>query len=510
MVRRRETGGSRLLTIMFTDIEGSTALTQRLGDERAQQLLRVHNQLARTEIARWGGREIKHTGDGVMATFGSASSAVAAATALQRASREHNNAHPDSSVVINVGLNAGEPVSEDADVFGSAVQMAARACAAAEGGQVLVTNVVRELVQGKGVLFGDQGLADLKGFDEPVRLFDVSGVESEWAASVGRERGRRGLAVGAGIAALVAVVGLVAIVIATRGPERSEAEANVSADPGNATATDVTYHRYTLNGSTEVVSVTGDCAAEDTRVVGVLDQQARGGLVGVVSTEYAATIEVARDCEGMHIEATARYDVNDGTFISRNQGFSIQTLGDDVTNSRFSSTIALGFVDYGTGAHEGATGFNICRSDTLRNEAELTNTSDCEAWYHPADRRPTLIVAAIADSEEVSTRMVAGSPANRLRYLVAVKNTSDRSVDGSVLSLAVSEGAEVRAVAPEGVGVVADLSWELGSFAPGDERWLELLVEVNRAEEVDLVLTPEVTVAGDMTVGWPATVRVRD
>ena len=86
--------------------------------------------MAREQITRFGGREIKHTGDGVMATFVSASSAVASAVAMQRESRLYNEAHPESSFVINVGLNAGEPVSEDADVFVAECSCWTESCAA--------------------------------------------------------------------------------------------------------------------------------------------------------------------------------------------------------------------------------------------------------------------------------------------------------------------------------------------------------------------------------------------
>ena len=130
--KRRKSGRVNrqgLLTILFTDLEGSTEMTQRLGDARAQEVVRAHNTIVRREVSARGGAEIKHTGDGIMATFPSAARAVAAAVAMQQATRAYNDAHPETAFNIAVGLNAGEPVAEDADVFGSAVQMAARTCA---------------------------------------------------------------------------------------------------------------------------------------------------------------------------------------------------------------------------------------------------------------------------------------------------------------------------------------------------------------------------------------------
>jgi len=169
---------SGLVTIMFTDIEGSTSMTQRLGDAGAQDLLRTHNALLREALKEHGGREIKHTGDGIMASFPLASSALDCAIAVQRAFAAHNAEHADAAVRVRIGLNAGEPVAEDdpggrGDLFGTSVQMAARVCAKAEPGQVLASNVVRELAAGKGHLFADQGDVVLRGFEDPVRLYEV-------------------------------------------------------------------------------------------------------------------------------------------------------------------------------------------------------------------------------------------------------------------------------------------------------------------------------------------------
>jgi class 3 adenylate cyclase len=157
------------VTILFTDITGSTALTQRLGDARAQELLRTHNTIVRDALKAHGGNEIKHTGDGIMASFPFASRALECAVAIQRAVE----AQTDAQLRVHIGLNAGEPVAEDADLFGTAVQLARRVCDHAEAGQILVSNVVRELAAGKGVLFSDIGEVVPKGFEEPVRLYEV-------------------------------------------------------------------------------------------------------------------------------------------------------------------------------------------------------------------------------------------------------------------------------------------------------------------------------------------------
>lgn len=160
---------SGLVTILFTDMVSSTALTQQLGDEGAQGLVRQHNTVVRDALKAHAGKEIKHTGDGIMASFASARGAVDCAVAIQRAL-----AAAGDSVRVRIGLNAGEPVAEEQDLYGTSVQLAARVCAEADAGEIMVSNVVRELAAGKGFLFNDRGDHALKGFEDPVRLYEVS------------------------------------------------------------------------------------------------------------------------------------------------------------------------------------------------------------------------------------------------------------------------------------------------------------------------------------------------
>jgi class 3 adenylate cyclase len=161
------------LTILFTDIGGSTAVTQRLGDAKAQELLRLHNAIVRDGLRACGGREIKHTGDGIMASFPSASRAIECSVAIQQGVAAHVEQHEEAPLQVRIGLNAGEPVVEEEDLFGSAVQLAARVCDRAEPGEILVSDVVRQLAAGKGFLFSDRGDVALRGFEDPVRLYEV-------------------------------------------------------------------------------------------------------------------------------------------------------------------------------------------------------------------------------------------------------------------------------------------------------------------------------------------------
>jgi len=156
-------------TVLFTDIVESTTLTQSLGDEAAMELLDLHNTVVRNALADLGGREVKHTGDGIMASFVSAAGAVRSAIQIQRELAKHAQANPQRPLKVRVGAAAGEPVEQHNDLFGSTVQLAARLCAHAQPEQILVTNAIAELCLGKGLQFEDLGEVVLKGFGYPVR-----------------------------------------------------------------------------------------------------------------------------------------------------------------------------------------------------------------------------------------------------------------------------------------------------------------------------------------------------
>jgi class 3 adenylate cyclase len=161
-----------LRTVLFTDVEGSTALTQRLGDTKARDVLRTHERIVREALGSHHGSEVKTMGDGFMASFPSATRALECAIAMQRAFAEHNET-AEEPIRLRIGLNAGEPIAEEEDLFGTAVIVAARIAAKAEGGEILASDVVRQLVAGKGFLFADRGDEALRGFEDPVRLYQV-------------------------------------------------------------------------------------------------------------------------------------------------------------------------------------------------------------------------------------------------------------------------------------------------------------------------------------------------
>jgi class 3 adenylate cyclase len=142
-------------------------------------VLREHERIVREALKAHGGSEVKALGDGFMASFGSATRALECAIAMQRAFAAWNAARPEpvegraAQIRVRIGLNAGEPIAEAEDLFGTAVNLAARIAAQAAGGEILVANVVRELAAGKGFLFADRGDVALRGFEDPVRLYQV-------------------------------------------------------------------------------------------------------------------------------------------------------------------------------------------------------------------------------------------------------------------------------------------------------------------------------------------------
>jgi class 3 adenylate cyclase len=161
-------------TILFTDIANSTLLTQKLGDAAARDLFRVHDQIVRDALSAHKGSEVKHTGDGMMTCFVSASHAIGCAAHIQKAIAEHNAKNPGSEIGVRIGMSAGEPVVEGQDFFGAAVSLARRVCDEAEAGAIYVSHVVRDLCMGKPIQFTDCGERALKGFEEPVRLYEVA------------------------------------------------------------------------------------------------------------------------------------------------------------------------------------------------------------------------------------------------------------------------------------------------------------------------------------------------
>ena len=172
---RSHTAPDGTVTILFSDIEGSTQMTERLGDQRMQQVLRGHNGIVRDQVAAYDGFEVKSLGDGFMLAFSSARRALQCAISIQQAFAAHNQEHPEEPVLVRIGLHTGELVQEMEDFFGKNVILASRIADQAKGGEILVSSLLKELTESGGdIQFGDQREVELKGLAGVSRVYPVA------------------------------------------------------------------------------------------------------------------------------------------------------------------------------------------------------------------------------------------------------------------------------------------------------------------------------------------------
>jgi class 3 adenylate cyclase len=167
------------VSVLFSDIEDSSRLNERLGDERWLEVLNGHNTLVRAQVAEHGGYEVKSQGDGFMIAFPSARRAVKCAIDIQRA-LSRRAAGGDLPLRVRIGIHTGEAIHREGDLYGKSVILAARIADRAQGGEILVSSLVKELTDGAGDLrFQAVGEAELKGLSGSHRLFRVGSAELE-------------------------------------------------------------------------------------------------------------------------------------------------------------------------------------------------------------------------------------------------------------------------------------------------------------------------------------------
>ena len=160
-------------TFLFTDIVNSTLLTDVYGDIISMTILRKHNEIVRNNLQDYAGTEVKHTGDGIMATFMTSSKALHCALQIQHDFTEFRLKNPNTDLHVRIGVNAGEPVTEGNDFFGAAVQLTKRICDIAEPDQILISDIVKGLCMGRNFQFEELAAVSLKGFSQPVKTFIV-------------------------------------------------------------------------------------------------------------------------------------------------------------------------------------------------------------------------------------------------------------------------------------------------------------------------------------------------
>ncbi|MBL4614767.1 MAG: hypothetical protein JKY27_07835 [Magnetovibrio sp.] len=161
------------VVVMFTDIVGSTAMTHEKGNLAAQEVVRAHNRVVRDALAKTGGQEIKHTGDGIMASFQKVTDSLLSTQQMQMMIELHNQQLPDIPLKVKIGINAGRVVVEEQDLYGVTVQMAARIVDKAKADQIYVSDTVYGMAKGGNWRFVKRGPYYLKGIDGPVYLQEL-------------------------------------------------------------------------------------------------------------------------------------------------------------------------------------------------------------------------------------------------------------------------------------------------------------------------------------------------
>lgn len=174
----RATAADGTVTIVFSDMEGFSAMTQRLGDQAAHQVVKAHNRIVRRAVRTHAGQEVELQGDGFLLAFPDPAQALRCAATIQRHCAEYSQRHPQTPIRVRIGLHCGTPIQEGDRFFGITVILAARIAAQAAGGEVLVSEAVRAAVGDASFRYAAPREAELKGLDGRHRMYPL-----EWRAA---------------------------------------------------------------------------------------------------------------------------------------------------------------------------------------------------------------------------------------------------------------------------------------------------------------------------------------
>lgn len=501
MGRKGQGVGQSLLTILFTDIEDSTALTQRLGDARAQaEVVRIHNGFVRNALASRGGSEIKHTGDGIMATFPSATATVSCAIAIREASAQHNRDYPDAAFSVRIGLNAGEPVAEDDDVYGTAVQLAARICAQAAPGQILASDVVRQLVAGKGLLFDALGAVQLKGFDAAVPVFEIR-AEAEAGEQLWRDTQtqqpekatarrllRPPVVAGAALLGIGGVAALAAALVLLGG------------DGESAGAPE--YRQINVRNETTGVMdvIPGDCVTTDIVFRGTGESALTGHQSGTLFSTFEARVRAASECSSLALayDATYRFAGADSLLV-RSAGYSSQPLlGVDLENLAGGASVNdRGVIYGGTGVYAGIAGTASCRSVGLRvgtaagGQVGFESSGNCTFSIAPAADLDPITLTNAADASSLTTQGGASGASDQLTLTAVYHNNRDFPLTGLALRLPAPEGVRLAPVSAGASTTDETISWSLPDLPADGVATFEFSIRLLSADADEIAITPE-------------------
>jgi len=173
--RRQQSVRGVQTSLLFTDIVDSSRAFVRYGDRYGRQIVAIHDDIVGAQVEHLGGDRVKHTGDGMLASFSACAAAVESAVQIQSRVAAHNRDYPLLPLRLRIGINVGEVIAEEHDIFGFSVALASRICDAAGPECIFTTGIVEaRLREGRAAFrFADQGRLRVKGFDQPVPVFEV-------------------------------------------------------------------------------------------------------------------------------------------------------------------------------------------------------------------------------------------------------------------------------------------------------------------------------------------------
>jgi class 3 adenylate cyclase len=486
-----------IVTILFTDIVESSRFRQRLGDAAAQERMREHNAVVREKISACGGFEVKAQGDGFMIAFSDAAAALACAVDIQKAVADDNERHPGGALHVRMGLNCGQVIKEEEDFFGGAVIVAARICAMAKGGQILVSEAVRVLAGlPQGIGYVRYGQRRLKGLAHAYGIWSVpwGGEEPRGLARLPASPGARIAAFG--IVALVAAGAVAAAIIFSRGS---------SGGSDGAAAPQQLAIGYKARSTARVVG--GDCKAQDLVIRGAVDGEITGDLAGHVTGSGDVTAYVSDNCQtGYSKTDLTLADTNGNTLNGTLEGpLNALTLftqsPDEETKAGYGTSVFT--ITGGTGVYEGASGVATCNGViTGRFQPDGTVLADTEGdckgqlvtTASSVVAPEPLVVQLAATPLKVALSTDTSGLANSVGLAVVYGNTRDTTQSGLVLTVPSPPGATIIATAlgESHTPTQGERTWKLPDVAPGELKRFEFRIRILSAPGTSVPLTAQI------------------
>jgi len=490
---------SGTVTILFTDIAASTSLTEQLGDAEFRQRARALDTLLRTAISEGGGRSVegKLLGDGVLAVFSSAGRAIECAVRCCALAEGRG-------LPLHIGLHVGDVLHESDNVFGGAVNIAARICAASAAGEVLVSDTVRSLARTSvAVRFEDRGQHVLKGIADSLRLFAVRPKDPGGWVDVEARGLRRLWARGAfRAAAAVLVLGIIGAGVA--------GGLVLSGAVGRGSSAANAYRR--IDYHMEVVATlrpgSGDCQTTNLLLSYPLSGDISGEISGPLTGLGQTTLYVSDNCEwGYRTLASTITDQRGDTLSRTSEGPLWLSSTEEGLSVGAAFPIAVMYTG-GTGIYEGATGHGRCVStqainaidvDPIPERVDVRSETDCTAQValgaEAADIEPVILELGAG-----LIRMTVFSSAvdlpKKAYFNVLYMNTRDQIQTGLSLKLRSPDGAQTRAAArDEEEPAAGERVWALPDLAPREVGHFQFSVTFLSANNDTVDLVAEI--AGD-------------